>query len=126
VIGSPVPSLLDAVDQNLARTGSPFLLTVINHKQLDDMNPLAALRTIQADAVEIAYEESGRTDGIPVVLLHGFPDDPRSWDGLIGPLSDAGCRTIVPYLRGFGATRFRRTETLRSGQQAALAHDLVA
>ena len=83
-----------------------------------------ALKTVQTDTLEIAYEESGPAHGKPVILLHGFPDDPRSWDGVVDPLTAAGVRTIVPYLRGFGPTRFRRTDTFRSGQQAALAHDL--
>lgn len=76
------------------------------------------------DTLEIAYEESGDTNGKPVILLHGFPDDPRSWDSVIGPLTGSGFRTIAPYLRGFGPTRFLRADTFRSGQQAALAHDL--
>jgi pimeloyl-ACP methyl ester carboxylesterase len=90
------------------------------------MSPLPALKTIQTDSLEIAFEESGQPKGRPVILLHGFPDDPRSWDGVLGALNNIGCRTIVPYLRGFGATRFRGAETLRSGQQAALTHDLVS
>jgi pimeloyl-ACP methyl ester carboxylesterase len=85
-----------------------------------------AKATIQTESLEIGYEESGQPDGRPIILLHGFPDDPRSWDGLIGPLSDAGYRAIVPYLRGFGLTRFRKAETYRSGQQGALAHDLIS
>jgi len=56
--------------------------------------------------------------------LHGFPDDPRAWDGVVGALASNGCRTIAPYLRGFGPTRFRHAETPRSGQQSALAYDL--
>jgi pimeloyl-ACP methyl ester carboxylesterase len=57
-------------------------------------------------------------------LLHGFPDDPKAWAAVSQGLSAAGFRTIAPYLRGFGATRFRRPETPRSGQQGALAQDL--
>jgi pimeloyl-ACP methyl ester carboxylesterase len=83
-----------------------------------------ALKTIRTDTLEIAYEENGEPNGKPVVLLHGFPDDPRAWDGVVGPLAKDGFRTIVPYLRGFGPTRFLHADTLRSGQQAALAYDL--
>jgi pimeloyl-ACP methyl ester carboxylesterase len=83
-----------------------------------------ALKTIRTDTLEIAYEENGPAKGQPVILLHGFPDDPRSWDDVINPLTGIGCRTIVPYLRGFGPTRFLRADSFRSGQQAALAHDL--
>jgi pimeloyl-ACP methyl ester carboxylesterase len=82
------------------------------------------LKTVTTDALQIAYEEDGQPTGIPVVLLHGFPDDPRAWDNVVGALASAGFRTIAPYLRGFGPTRFRRGETFRSGQQAALAYDL--
>jgi len=88
------------------------------------MSRPTALKTIRTDTLEIAYEENGETNGKPVVLLHGFPDDPRAWDGVVGPLTKDGFRTIVPYLRGFGPTRFLHADTLRSGQQAALAYDL--
>jgi pimeloyl-ACP methyl ester carboxylesterase len=88
------------------------------------MSRSTVLKTILTDTLEIAYEESGQTNGKPVVLLHGFPDDPRAWDGVVGPLTAEGFRTIVPYLRGFGPTRFLDADTPRSGQQAALAYDL--
>jgi pimeloyl-ACP methyl ester carboxylesterase len=83
-----------------------------------------AARAIRTGTLEIAYEESGPGSGNPVILLHGFPDDPRSWDDVVGPLTAGGFRTIVPYLRGFGPTRFLHAETPRSGQQAALCYDL--
>ena len=82
------------------------------------------MKTVLTDTLEIAYEEKGPPGGRPIVLLHGFPDDPRSWDGVVDLLSADGFRTIVPYLRGFGPTRFLSAETFRSGQQAALAYDL--
>src|SRR6185369_281283 len=84
----------------------------------------SALKEVTTDDLVIAYEESGRADGLPVLLMHGFPDDIRTWDGVVPDLVARGCRVIVPYLRGYGATRFRRAETPRSGQQAALGHDL--
>ena len=76
------------------------------------------------DTLEIAFEEAGEPDGDPVILLHGFPDDAKAWAAVNRGLSAAGFRTIAPYLRGFGSTRFRFAETPRSGQQAALAKDL--
>jgi pimeloyl-ACP methyl ester carboxylesterase len=60
------------------------------------MSRPAALKTIRTETLEIAYEESGEPDGKPVVLLHGFPDDPRAWDGVAGSLTKDGFRTIVP------------------------------
>ncbi len=60
-----------------------------------------------------------------MVLLHGFPYDVRAFDGVVGPLADAGADVVVPYLRGYGPTRFTQAGTARSGQQAALAHDLL-
>jgi pimeloyl-ACP methyl ester carboxylesterase len=93
-------------------------------KEPDDMSPPTVLKTILTDNLEMAYEESGQTNRKPVILLHGFPDDPRAWDSVVGPLTADGFRTIVPYLRGFGPTRFLHADTRRSGQQAALAYDL--
>jgi pimeloyl-ACP methyl ester carboxylesterase len=87
-------------------------------------NVTAALKHIRTATLDVAYEESGNADGTPVVLLHGWPYDPRCYDDVVPPLVAAGYRVIVPYLRGFGATRFLSTETLRSGQQAALGNDL--
>lgn len=85
----------------------------------------AKLSRVGTGALEIAYEESGPADGAPVVLLHGWPYDPRVYDEVVPPLVAAGCRTIVPYLRGFGPTRFLSADTPRSGQQAALGKDLL-
>jgi pimeloyl-ACP methyl ester carboxylesterase len=82
------------------------------------------LNTVLTDTLEIAFEEAGEPAGDPVILLHGFPDDAKAWDAVARGLSAAGFRTIAPYLRGFGPTRFRFAETPRSGQQAALAKDL--
>ncbi|HET7502684.1 MAG TPA: alpha/beta hydrolase [Kofleriaceae bacterium] len=79
---------------------------------------------VRTSTLEIAYEERGGTADPPVVLLHGFPYDPRAFDEVVARLVHAGCRTIVPYLRGFGATRFVSPATPRSGQQAALGNDV--
>lgn len=82
--------------------------------------------TAQTDVLEIAYDEHGPADGEPVVLLHGFPYDPRAYDEAAARLAAAGKRAIVPYLRGYGPTRFRSAATPRSGQQGALGADLLA
>src|SRR6185437_1800416 len=81
-------------------------------------------KTVHTQVLEIAYEETGPEDGIPVILLHGFPDDVRAYDGATDPLAACGCRVLVPYLRGYGPTRFLHPSTPRSGQQAALGADL--
>lgn len=75
--------------------------------------------------LDIGYEAVGSANGPAVVLLHGFPYDVRSFDGVRGLLVEHDVRIIVPYLRGFGPTRFRAESTQRSGQQAALAQDLL-
>jgi len=82
------------------------------------------MKTTRTPVVDIAYEESGPADGHPVVLMHGFPDDIHAYDGVALPLAAPGYRVIVPYLRGYGSTRFRDPAAPRSGQQAALGHDL--
>jgi pimeloyl-ACP methyl ester carboxylesterase len=83
------------------------------------------LKRARTNVLEIAYEESGPESGFPVLLMHGFPYDPRAFDELVPPLVAAGYRAIVPYLRGYGQTRFLEADTPRSGQQAALGRDLV-
>jgi len=80
---------------------------------------------VRIPTLEIAYEELGPPEGTPVVLLHGFPDDVRAWDAVAPPLAEAGCRVLVPWLRGYGGTRFLLPHTPRSGQQAALGIDLL-
>ena len=83
------------------------------------------LKRVRTPTLEIAYEESGSVDGTPVLLMHGFPYDPRAYDAVVPPLVAAGCRAVVPYLRGYGSTRFLSPDTPRSGQQAALGKDLL-
>jgi pimeloyl-ACP methyl ester carboxylesterase len=83
------------------------------------------LKRARTNVLEIAYEESGPESGFPVLLMHGFPYDPRAFDEVVPLLAAAGYRAIVPYLRGYGQTRFLEADTPRSGQQAALGHDLI-
>ena len=83
------------------------------------------MKTVRTSTLAIGYEESGPAGGRPVVLLHGFPDDVHAYDGVAPPLAAAGWRVLVPYLRGYGPTRFLSSETPRSGQQAALGRDLA-
>jgi pimeloyl-ACP methyl ester carboxylesterase len=83
------------------------------------------MKSARTDTLEIAYEEHGPADGAPVILLHGFPYDPRGFDQVAPPLAVDGCRVLVPYLRGYGPTRFLSANTPRSGEQAALGNDLL-
>jgi pimeloyl-ACP methyl ester carboxylesterase len=81
--------------------------------------------TVRTPTLEIGYEAHGDATGFPVVLLHGFPDDARAWDAVAPPLAAAGYRVLVPYLRGYGPTRFLDAAAPRMAQQAAIAQDLL-
>ncbi len=83
------------------------------------------MATVRTPTLEIGYEEHGPASGPPVILLHGFPDDVRAFDGATGPLAAEGCRVLVPYLRGYGPTRFLDEATPRMAQQAAIGQDLL-
>jgi pimeloyl-ACP methyl ester carboxylesterase len=83
------------------------------------------IKTLRTSLLDIAYEEHGPSTGSVVLLLHGWPDDPRSWDAIVSPLARDGYRVLVPYVRGFGRTRFLSTHTMRSGQYTGIAHDAV-
>jgi pimeloyl-ACP methyl ester carboxylesterase len=80
---------------------------------------------VQTPVLDIGYEETGSPQGFPVVLLHGFPDDVHAFDQVAPPLAKAGYRVLVPYLRGFGPTRFRDASAPRVAEQAALGQDLI-
>ncbi len=79
--------------------------------------------TVHTGTLEIAFESHGDPGGIPLVLLHGYPDDPRCYDAAVRCLAPDGYRIVVPYLRGYGPTRLHEAAP-RSGQQAALGADL--
>ncbi|KAA9155164.1 alpha/beta hydrolase [Amycolatopsis acidicola] len=81
--------------------------------------------TVLTADLEIAYEVSGPAGGRPLVAVHGWPDDPHCWDGLLPHWHRDGYRVFRPYLRGFGPTRFRRADKPRSGQIGALGRDLA-
>ena len=84
------------------------------------------MKYIDAGSLNVAYLEAGPPNGIPVILLHGFPYDVHAYDAVSVRLAAAGRRCIVPYLRGYGPTAFLSSQTPRSGQQAALGADLLA
>ena len=86
----------------------------------------APLKQIEAGVLNVGYAEAGPTDGPAVILLHGWPYDIYSFVDVAPLLASAGYRVIVPYLRGYGTTRFLSGDSFRNGQPAALAVDVIA
>src|SRR5215475_11663124 len=86
----------------------------------------APLKQIDAGVLNVAYAEAGPPDGPPVILLHGWPYDIYSFVDVTPLLASAGYRVLVPFLRGYGATRFLSSDTVRNGQPAAIAMDTIA
>lgn len=85
-----------------------------------------AMKQIEAGVLNIGYAEDGPADGPPVMLLHGWPYDIHSYADVAPALASVGYRVIVPYLRGYGSTRFLSSETFRNGQPSAVALDAIA
>lgn len=90
------------------------------------METMATLRNVTAGVLDIALFEAGPPDGATVFLMHGFPYDVHTYAEVVPILAAQGCHVYIPYLRGFGATRFLSDATPRSGEQAALGADLLA
>jgi pimeloyl-ACP methyl ester carboxylesterase len=86
----------------------------------------ASLKQVDAGLLNVGYAEAGPAGGPVVILLHGWPYDIHSFVDVAPMLASAGYRVIVPYLRGYGSTRFLSTETVRNGQQAVVAVDIIA
>jgi pimeloyl-ACP methyl ester carboxylesterase len=89
-------------------------------------SPFGTLKQIDAGVLNVGYSESGPANGRPVILLHGWPYDIYSYVDVAPLLAAKGYRVIVPYLRGYGTTRFLSADTFRNGEQAALAVDVIA
>ena len=87
---------------------------------------MEGMKQIDAGLLNVGYAEAGPTDGPAVVLLHGWPYDVHSYVDVAPLLAEEGYRAIVPYLRGYGTTRFLSGETFRNGQQSVLAVDVIA
>jgi pimeloyl-ACP methyl ester carboxylesterase len=87
--------------------------------------PFGALKQIEAGVLNVGYAEVGPAGGAQVMLLHGWPYDIHSYSDVAPLLASKGYRVIVPYLRGYGTTRFLSNETFRNGQQSALAVDMI-
>src|SRR3989454_9711702 len=102
-------------------------------QQADDPPPkpgshssFGPIKQIDAGLLNIGYAEVGPTDGPVVILLHGWPYDIHSYVDVAPLLASAGYRVIVPYLRGYGTTRFLSSDTFRNAQQSAVALDIIA
>ena len=100
--------------------------TVLSQSASGSVVDRQKMKRIQTSLLDIAYFETGPADGSPVILLHGFPYDAHAYDEAAARIASAGKRCIVPFLRGYGPTRFLRDDSFRSGQQAALGLDLHA
>jgi len=87
---------------------------------------LGPIKQIKAGVLDIGYAEAGPANGAPVILLHGWPYDIYSYAEVSNLLAAKGYRVLIPYLRGYGSTRFLSAETPRNGQQSALAADVLA
>jgi len=82
-------------------------------------------KQVDTNLLSVAYRERGPADGPVVLLLHGWPDDATTWDGILQPLAEAGYRVLAPWLRGFSPTTFRQPDTPRTGNAAMLALDML-
>ena len=83
------------------------------------------VKTVRTGVLEIGYHESGDANGFPIVLLHGFPDDARAYDGVLPLVAKAGYRALAVYLRGYGPTRFLDPAAPRTAEQAAIGQDVI-
>jgi pimeloyl-ACP methyl ester carboxylesterase len=109
---------------NATSEGKTVALTQANGESA--VTPLGPVRQIQAGVLDVGYVDAGPADGPAVVLLHGWPYDIHSYSEVTPRLAATGYRVVVPYLRGYGTTRFLSETTARNGEQAVLALDTVA
>ena len=93
--------------------------------QAASQDPWGALKHVRAGVLDVAYAEMGPADGPVVILLHGWPYDIHSYEQVAPALAAKGFRVLVPYARGYGGTRFLAASTVRNGEPAALAQDLI-
>lgn len=117
----------------LGMAAAPLAMTAVAEKPMKHSDAVrgshttfSALKRIDAGVLEVACVVQGPEHGTPVLLLHGWPYDIYSFVDVVPLLTAQGYRVIVPYLRGYGATRFKKADTVRNGQQAALAVDAIA
>ena len=114
--------LVDSADAESSKTKSADLPTI----KPGTNTSFGTLKQIDAGVLNVGYAEAGPADGPAVILLHGWPYDIHSYVDVAPLLASAGYRVIVPYLRGYGTTRFLSSETVRNGQQSVVAVDIIA
>jgi pimeloyl-ACP methyl ester carboxylesterase len=100
--------------------------TLAASRRTEPPTGFAALKQVDAGALNIAYAETGPAAGRPVLLLHGWPYDIHMFAEVAASLGEAGFRTVTPHLRGFGTTKFRSDRTVRNAQQSVIAVDAIA
>src|SRR5205809_694160 len=110
----------------VAVAAAPLRAVAAQRPQSASTNTFGPLKQIDAGVLNVGYAELGPPQGGAVVLLHGWPYDIHSYVEVAPLLASAGYRVVVPYLRGYATTRFLSSDTLRNGQQSALAADVVA
>jgi pimeloyl-ACP methyl ester carboxylesterase len=111
----------------IAMAAGPFgFLDRASARQGDAVSSFGPLKQIHAGVLDVGYAEAGPADGAPVLLLHGWPYDIHTYVDVAPLLAAKGYRVIVPFLRGYGTTRFLSQDTPRNGQQAAVAVDAIA
>lgn len=111
-----------------AAVGATTLGACSNGARVDVTRPrtqFPPVKQVDAGLLDVGYVDEGPPDGPPVILLHGWPYDIHSYLDVVPLLTARGFRVLVPYLRGYGSTRFRSADTFRNGQQAALAGDVI-
>src|SRR6266550_9163724 len=116
------------MNQNRREFVGTTLMTFIAAKMgaIEPQSAFGPLKQIDAGVLNVGYVEAGPPSGRPVILLHGWPYDIHTYVDVAPVLAAKGYRVIVPYLRGYGTTRFLSSETVRNGQPSALASDIVA
>src|SRR5437870_7177400 len=115
------------MNQNRREFIETTLMTFIAAKMgaIEPGRAFGPLKQIDAGVLNVGYAEAGPPGGRPVILLHGWPYDIHTYVDVAPLLAAKGYRVIVPYLRGYGTTRFLSSETVRNGQPSALAHDII-
>jgi pimeloyl-ACP methyl ester carboxylesterase len=114
--------VIASADAQSGRTKSVALPTIMPGTNAS----FASLKQIDAGALNVGYAEAGPSNSSPIILLHGWPYDIHSYVDVAPLLASAGYRVIVPYLRGYGTTQFLTSDTMRNGQQSAVAVDIIA